>query len=137
MKYWLILLIGAAAGACVMYVQDASQIATLQQQIQELNAAKAAAAPVPSSTSDAGIISSIRTLDGHLYTNCRVIKQDSTGITFSHSEGIAQIPFYNMPPDLQKQFGYSIEKTAAQIEAESRYNDQQAAALQTSAGTTP
>ena len=135
MKYLLILLLGAAAGAYVMYTQDASQIATLQQQVQDLNTANARLTPSPAPETTVGTLNSIQTLDGHMYTNCRVIKQDSTGITFSHSDGVAQVPFWNMSPDLQKQFGYSIEKTAAQIEAESRYKDQQAAALQTNDGT--
>lgn len=81
-------------------------------------------------------IGTITTLDHKTYTNCKVLKVEKDGVTFNHDEGITKILYPMMPPDLQKQFGYTPEAAVAETEAEIRAR-QQAAATTNPAPATP
>jgi hypothetical protein len=60
-------------------------------------------------------------LDGKTFQNCQLLRVETDGITFNHSDGIAKILFPLLPPDLQKRFGFNpgngTELTDAQVAA--------------------
>ncbi len=66
--------------------------------------AAAAAAQAAATAADLGTIT---TLDNHTYTNCKVIKVEQDGVTFTDDTGITKIEYLMMAPALQKRFGYS------------------------------
>jgi hypothetical protein len=86
------------------------------------NAAKVAA------TSNSNNLGTITTLDGRTFQNCKVLKVEADGVTFSHDDGITKILFPLLPPAVQKQFDYDPQKAVAQAGAQARYDEQQAAA---------
>jgi hypothetical protein len=87
---------------------------------QAIDAARTAA-----ETSATGAnLGTMTTLDGHSYTNCRLVKQEQDGVTFNHDDGITKVPYWNMSPDEQKEFGYDIHTAAATVEAQARYQSQ-------------
>jgi hypothetical protein len=70
----------------------------------------------------------ITTRDGKVYRIVKIEKVDPAGLTVSHSMaggglGIAKIPFAQLPPDWQKEYGYD-----PQAAAEFRSGEKQAAA---------
>jgi hypothetical protein len=89
---------------------------------------EAAHAATTAATSNSNNLGSITTLDGRTFQNCKVLKVESDGVTFSHDEGITKILYPFLPPSLQKQFGYDPQQAAANADAEVRYASQQAAA---------
>ena len=76
----------------------------------------------------------ITTLDGKFYRNCevRAIKRD--GLSILHRDGAAFVPFDTLPSDLQKQYGWTAEKSAAlkteKLLKEKEAKDREAAAAQ-------
>jgi hypothetical protein len=70
-----------------------------------------------------------------------VLKVEADGVTFSHDDGITKVLFPLLPPTIQKQFDYDPQKAVAQTDAQERYNEQQAAATNStsasSASSTP
>jgi hypothetical protein len=80
-------------------------------------------------------IGTVTTLDHRIYTNCKVLKVEPDGVTFSHDDGITKVMYPMMPPDLQKRFGYTPQQAVAQTEAEIRATEQAQAA--TNAATNP
>jgi hypothetical protein len=55
----------------------------------------------------------LKTVDGEVYKNIVVSKQDATGIQISHDDGLAFIDFLNLSEKEQKEFGYDPAKYAA------------------------
>jgi hypothetical protein len=136
MNYLLILiLLGLGAGG-YYYLQEqrAEQVVAVQQHDQEVAVHKAAVAQAAAAEAAARTFS---TVDGHVYTNCTIVKQDENGIVVSGDFGIAQIPYWNMTPDEQKRFGYSRQQTAADGAAQARYNQQTQEAERASAVRNP
>jgi hypothetical protein len=86
-----------------------------------------AAAAAAQAAANSASIGNITTLDNHTYINCKVLKVEQDGVTFSHDEGITKIPYPMMPPDIQAKFGYSPQQAVAQTEAEIRAEQQQSA----------
>ena len=66
------------------------------------------------------------TVDGITYNNVRFVRPTPATVTIYHSTGVATIPLAQLPPDLQKRFGYDPkaatqwELAQQQIEAQSR-----------------
>jgi hypothetical protein len=89
---------------------------------------QAAHAATVAVATDSNNLGNINTLDGRSFQNCKVLKVESDGVTFSHDEGITKILFPFLPPNIQKQFGYDPQKAAADADAEVRYAQQEAAA---------
>jgi outer membrane murein-binding lipoprotein Lpp len=85
------------------------------------------AASAAAAASHSASIGTIKTLDGKTYTNCRVLKVEQDGVTFSHDDGITKILYPLMPPEVQKLFDYDPQKAVAQTDAQIRYDQQQAA----------
>jgi len=101
---------------------QAAQSALAAEKEQALEAAKAAAAaaavaaapppppPPPRPSNDLGAIS---TTDGKSYPNCQLLKVHRDGIVINCENGIIEIKFNVMLPDLQKRFGYDPQLGAA------------------------
>jgi len=93
----------------------AAQVGALTQQLQNAQSALAAAkanqpqtaatakAPVSPTSNDLGTIA---TLDGKSYQNCQLLKVKAEGIVINDADGITELAFGLLPPDLQKRFGY-------------------------------
>lgn len=92
---------------------------------------EAAHAATVAATSNSNNLGSITTLDGRSYQNCKVLKVESDGVTFSHDEGITKVLYPFLPPSIQKQFGYDPQQAAAEADAQVRYQQQAAAAAAT------
>jgi outer membrane murein-binding lipoprotein Lpp len=90
-----------------------------------------AAASAAAAASHSAGVGTITTLDGKTYTNCKILKVDQDGVTFSHDDGITKILFALMSPATQKLFDYSPQKAVAQTDAQIRYDEQQNAATNT------
>lgn len=56
----------------------------------------------------------ITTLTGKTYTNANVSRVDVDGITVLFTGGGSKIAFTNLPPDIQKKYGYDAEKAATE-----------------------
>ena len=95
-------------------------------------AANAAAA---ASSSNSNSLGTVNTLDGRTFNNCKVLKVEADGVTFSHDEGITKVLFSFLPPNVQKQFDYDPQKAVAQTDAQTRYDEQQAAATNAAPST--
>jgi hypothetical protein len=102
-------------------------VATVHQTDSDTHASAIdAAANAATAAANGTNIGTITTLDHHTYTNCRVLKVEQDGVTFSHDDGITKILFPMLPPDVQKQFGYTPQAAVAQTEAQIRaMQDQQ------------
>jgi hypothetical protein len=124
-RFILVLLGLGAGGFYYLQQQRAEQVVAVQQNEQEVATHQAAVAQAVAAETAARTFT---TVDGHIYTNCTVMKQDEKGIVVSGDSGIAQIPYWNMTPDEQKRFGYSTQQTAADGEAQARYMQQTQAA---------
>ena len=96
--------------------------------------AAAAAAEAAANGTDLGTVT---TLDNRTFTNCKVVKVEEDGVTFSTDAGIAKIEYPLLPPDLQKKFGYTPQAAVVRTEAEIRANDQQQAATPQAAPASP
>ena len=86
-----------------------------------------AAANAAIAASNGSSIGTVTTLDHKTYTNCKVLKVETDGVTFSHDDGITKILYPMMTPDVQQKFGYTPQGAVAQTEAQIRA-DQQASA---------
>lgn len=64
----------------------------------------------------------LRTVDGQVFTGCRVVKADPDGLFFAHSRGAAKVPFSRLAPEVRQQFGYdaaaATEFVREHVEAE-------------------
>jgi len=63
----------------------------------------------------------ITTLDGRTFQDCKVLKIEADGITFSHADGITKILFPLLRPELQKKYGYDPQKAVAETAAQINY----------------
>ncbi len=60
----------------------------------------------------------VTTLDGKTYKNITVVKKDLYSITVLTDDGGATIQFTNLPPDLQKKYGYDPAAAQAKTQAD-------------------
>lgn len=49
----------------------------------------------------------ITTLKGVTYENCRLLRVEPDGISYTHSRGIAKLFFSELPPEYAKRYGYN------------------------------
>lgn len=98
---------------------------------------QAAQAATAAATSNSNNIGTVTTLDGRTFHNCKVLKVETDGVTFSHDDGITKVLFPLLPPNVQKQFDYDPQKAVAQTDAQVRYDQQQAAAAAAASHSTP
>lgn len=75
----------------------------------------AAPSPVTSNAPPASI-----TIDGTTYEDIRWESVTPTTVTIFHKTGVATIPLWTLPPDLQKRFGYDPQKAAASLQEQER-----------------
>jgi len=79
-------------------------------------------------------LGTITTLDGKTYQNCQLLKIKADGIVVNYSDGITEIRYGLLPPDLQKKFGYDPHQAAALTEAQIQYQEEQRKAATAAAG---
>jgi hypothetical protein len=53
----------------------------------------------------------ITTLDGKTYKDARVTEVEADGVHISFREGVVEVPFDQLPQELQRQYGYAPTKT--------------------------
>jgi hypothetical protein len=72
------------------------------------------------------------TVDSVVYSNVVFKTATPATVTIFHSTGVATIPLYKLPPDLQKQFGYDPAKAEAYDKAyataKAKYDEEKATA---------
>jgi hypothetical protein len=56
----------------------------------------------------------LTTVEGVTYQSCIIKRSDSSSVTFSHSRGVAKIPFSEFPQEIQKKLGYDPEAVEKQ-----------------------
>ena len=118
-------------------VQEAqSALAKAQAQaLQSATAATMAATTVAATPSrPSNNLGTIATLDGKTYQNCQLLKVQADGIVVNDADGITEIRFGLMPPDLQKRFGYDPHQAATLTDAQVQYQEEQRAAAAQAAG---
>jgi beta-glucosidase-like glycosyl hydrolase len=115
-------------------VADAqTQITGLTKQLQNAQAALAAAKPSPitnpTSSPSAAIsptktapvsnnLGTITMLDGKIYQNCQLLKVKPDGIVVNYAQGITELTYNLLPPELQKRFGYDPHVAATLTDAQ-------------------
>ncbi len=64
--------------------------------------------------------------DGQVLKNAEISKVDAAFVSFKHGDGIARVPFENLPDELQKKYGYDPQKAATFVKGEAVANAAQA-----------
>jgi hypothetical protein len=73
------------------------------------------------------------TVTGKTYQDSKVLKIEATDIIISCTDGITQVAYAIMPPDLQKKFGWDPQKSSVINAATIRYQEQLEAAKEAAA----
>jgi regulator of replication initiation timing len=130
----------ADAADLTKQLQDAqSELAAAKAQAVQAQAALAkasqAATNAPATTAPTtNSLGTITTLDGKSYQNCQLLNIKTNSIVVNYAEGITEISYSLMPPDLQKRFGYDPRQAAALTEAQIEYQEEQRKAASQAAG---
>jgi hypothetical protein len=124
---------GGANGGPVVARPAPAPVAVLPPDASRSTAIDSAAAAV-TAAQDSDSLGTINTLDGRTYENCKILKIEADGITFSHADGITKVLFPLLRPELQKKYGYDPQKAVAQTEAQINYQQE---VQQTPAATAP
>ncbi len=94
--------------------------AVIAARAEETNAPAAVSATTnaaPSGVTSNALPVSI-TIDGIIYSNVTWRTVTAATVTVFHSTGIAAIPLWKLPPELQKRFGYDPQKATAYLSVE-------------------
>ncbi len=75
----------------------------------------------------------ITTLSGTKYKNITITRVEPGGISISHDDGLAKIPFTDMAEDLRTKYGYDSKKAAQSMQADQAVAAQRAAAANAAA----
>jgi hypothetical protein len=127
---------GAKIADLTKQVQEAqSALAKAQAQAQAPQVPKAnTPTPTTAPTAPGNNLGTITTLNGKIYQNCQLLKVQADGIVVNDADGITEIRFGLMPPDLQKRFGYDPHQAATLTDAQVQYLEEQRAAAAQAAG---
>jgi hypothetical protein len=88
-------------------------------------------ASVTNNATPTGVASNVAprtiTIDGTTYEEVRWGRLTPSAVTIFHKSGVASIPLWKLPPDLQKQFGYDSRKAAdwQKVEQQTSLREQQ------------
>jgi hypothetical protein len=93
------------------------------------------AAAAATTAQTANSLGTITTLDGKTYQDCKILKVEADGITFSHAEGITKVLFPMLRPEVQKQYGYDPQKAVAETAAQINYQQSTQQAASAAAST--
>jgi cell division protein FtsB len=112
------------------------QLQSTQTALTQAQAKAQAAATVASSAGakppqPGNKLGTITTLDGKTFQNCQLLKVKADGIVVNDSEGITEIQYAFLPPDLQKRFGYDIHVAPQLTDDQIQYQEQLRQAAQT------
>jgi hypothetical protein len=111
----------------VKVVQPSIQLPAIDKAV---TADRTASVAPPSDPNNLGTVS---TLDARTYHNCKVLKVEADGVTFSHDDGITKVLYPFLPPNLQKRFNYDPQNVTGLVDAQARFDEQQAAPANTAA----
>jgi hypothetical protein len=89
--------------------------------------------PPPSGAAPIEDLGTFTTINGTTYQQARLLKIEATDIIISSTDGITQVQYAIMPPDLQKKFGWDPQKSAEVNAAALRYQEQLEAARESAA----
>jgi hypothetical protein len=93
--------------------------AVIAARAEETNApAPAGVTSAPSSGVTSNALPVSITIDGIIYSNVTWRTVTAATVTIFHSTGIAAIPLWKLPPELQKRFGYDPQKATAYLSVE-------------------
>ena len=81
-------------------------------------------APMTPPESNTNGLGTVTTILGQTYHDCHLLKVEASDIVVSTNLGILQIPYVNMPPDLQKRFGFDPQAAAPLTDEQIRYQEQ-------------
>jgi hypothetical protein len=96
-------------------IEDAqTQVTTLSGAGNKAQPSANSAMPAPPAATDAVIppppvgsdLGNITSVSGDTFVNCKLLKVEPDGVTFSHAAGIRKLLFTDMSPDAQKRFGH-------------------------------
>jgi len=79
--------------------------AVVATRAEQTNTPDTASNAAPNSVTSNALPASI-TIDGTTYEEVRWGRVTPTTVTIFHKSGVATIPLWKLPPELQKQFGY-------------------------------
>jgi hypothetical protein len=127
---------------------DQAKITDLTKQVQDgqaaLDEAKAQAAQMPKSATPAATtavapppsnnLGTITTLDGKSHASCQLLKVKADGIVVNDADGITELAFTLLPPDMQKRFGFDPHVAATLTDAQVEYEEGQRQAASRTAG---
>jgi hypothetical protein len=89
--------------------------------------------PPPAAATPIEDLGTFTTIDGKTYQEAELLKIESTDIVISSSDGITQVEYAVMPPDMQRKFGWDPQKSAEVNAAALRYQEQVEAAREAAA----
>lgn len=59
-------------------------------------------------------IERIETIDGRVYEEVSGVRASPAKLSFTHRDGVASVPFEQLPPSIRARFGYDPDKASAQ-----------------------
>ena len=89
--------------------------------------------PPPTGSTSIEDLGTFTTITGKTYQNSKLLKIEATDVIISCSDGITQVAYAIMPPDLQKKFGWDPQKSSVVNAAMIRYQEQVEAAKEAAA----
>lgn len=109
---------------------DLARSATVATPIAPLRTDHVAVSPAAHAPANGAAVTlpdSITTLSGHTYTGCHLSRVDPDGISFTHSLGVAKVPFTDLDPTFAAAFHYdSASAQAYQSQEEKRQAESEA-----------
>jgi hypothetical protein len=91
------------------------------------------ALPPPTGNTWIEDLGTFTTITGKTYQDAKLLKIEATDIVIGCTDGITQVPYAIMPPDLQKKFGWDPQKSNEINAAMIRYQEQVEAAKEAAA----
>ncbi len=89
--------------------------------------------PPPTGNTPFEDLGTFTTITGKTYQDSKLLKIEATDIVISCTDGITQVNYAIMPPDLQKKFGWDPQKMGEVNDATIRYQQQVEAAREAAA----
>lgn len=83
----------------------------------------------PQPVSSSNNLGTIVTIDGKTLQNCQLLKVKVSGIVVSYAAGITEVGFLEMPPELQKRFGFDPHQGAELTDTQAQAEDDQRKAV--------
>jgi hypothetical protein len=109
---------------CLLLFAFTVAVAARAEQTNAPSTASVTSNAAPSGATSNALPTSI-TIDGIIYSNVTWRTATAATVTIFHSTGIAAVPLWKLPPELQKRFGYDQKNAAAYLSAEQMAHEHQ------------